>query len=322
MNLQTKIPLKTQPTNQLDYNSKIVLLGSCFSENIGAKFQYLKFKTTINPFGILFHPLAIENLVLRSVNKTYYSESDLHFNNEQWCCLDAHSKLNQTSKDDLLELINSQIDKTHEYLVEASHVIITLGTGWVYRHLESDKVVANCHKLPQKQFEKSLLSADEIIASLETIVNSIKSINSKITFSFTVSPVRHIKDGFVENTQSKAHLISAIHQFLNLKPSTVNRQSYYFPSFEIMMDELRDYRFYEADMLHPNVIAVDYIWEKFKSVWLTEDAIKTSEIVSSIQTKKAHRPFNPNSKAHQEFLLKLQSEIDELQLKYSFINFD
>ncbi|WP_179020559.1 GSCFA domain-containing protein [Winogradskyella forsetii] len=321
MKLITEITLKKQPHNQIDYSSKVLLIGSCFSENIGSKFEHHKFQTKLNPFGILFHPLAIENLITRSINKDYCSEGDLHFHNEQWSCLDAHSKLNNASKDDLLETLNAQIDATYNQLISASHVIITLGTSWVYRYIASDKIVANCHKLPQKQFLKELLSVEEIAESLEAIITLVGDINPNVNFIFTVSPVRHIKDGYVENTLSKSHLIGAVHELLNQKSSIVNRQSYYFPSFEIMMDELRDYRFYNADMLHPNQVAIDYIWEKFKTVWLTDDALKTSEMVTSIQAKKAHRPFNPTSQAHQDFLIKLQSEIDDLHKKHPHISF-
>ncbi len=317
MKLQTQIQFKKQSHNQIDYNSKVVMFGSCFSENIGSKFEYHKFQARINPFGILFHPLAIENLITRSINKAYYSQEDLHFHNEQWSCLDAHSKLNKTSKEELLTVLNTKIDETHNELNTATHVIITLGTSWVYRHIASDTIVANCHKLPQKQFLKELLSVEQITESLEAIVSLFKSINRKAAFLFTVSPVRHIKDGFVENTQSKAHLIAAIHKVVDPR-----NHLYYFPSYEIMMDELRDYRFYNADMLHPNEVAIDYIWEKFKAVWLSEEALKTSEIVTSVQAKKAHRPFNSSSEAHQQFLTKLQSEIDDLRTKYSHISFE
>lgn len=316
MELQTKIPFTKQQYNQIDYSSKVLLLGSCFSENIGEKFSYYKFQSTLNPFGILFHPLAIENLITRSINKEYYNESDLYFHNEQWLCLDAHSKLNNASKEALLTDLNAQIDNTHEHLTNATHVVITLGTSWVYRHIASDTVVANCHKLPQKQFLKELLSIDQITETLEAVISLVKVINPNISFLFTVSPVRHIKDGFVENTQSKSHLIAAIHQAVNPK-----NQKYYFPSYEIMMDELRDYRFYSADMLHPSELAVNYLWQKFTAIWLTKEALETSEMVASIQMKKNHRAFNPNSQAHQEFLLKLQSEIEVLARKHQHISF-
>lgn len=316
MYLQTKIKLQPQKFNHIDYNSKVLLLGSCFSENIGEKFRYYKLQSIVNPFGILFHPLAIENLMTRSINRTYYTEDELYFHNEQWCCLDVHSKLNQTSKQELLELINSQIDATYQYILNSTHIVITLGTSWVYRHIGTDAIVANCHKMPQKQFLKELLTIEQISESLETIVSLVRSLNPKVTFLFTVSPVRHLKDGFVENTQSKSHLLSAIHGLVDS-----SQQQYYFPSYEIMMDELRDYRFFNADMIHPNSIAIDYIWDKFKTVWLSNEAIDTLELVSSIQAKKAHQPFNLNSQAHQQFLLKLQSEIDVLSKKHPDISF-
>ncbi|WP_296383658.1 GSCFA domain-containing protein [Winogradskyella sp.] len=316
MKLQTQIPLSKQSHNQFNYDSEVLLLGSCFSENIGNKFEYHKFQSTVNPFGILFHPFAIENLITRAINKDCYSEDDLFFSNEQWCCLDAHSKLNRISKEEFLTGLNNQIDKTHAQLNNVSHIVITLGTSWVYRHIASDAIVANCHKLPQKEFHKELLSVDTITKSLEAIVNLVKSVNPKITFLFTVSPVRHIKDGFIENTQSKSHLLAAIHQVIEPR-----KQIHYFPSYEIMMDELRDYRFYNADMIHPSQVAIDYIWKKFKNVWLSEEALKTSEVIASIQTRKAHRPFNSESSAHEQFLTKLQTEIDDLRIKYPHISF-
>ena len=316
MNLQTNIPLKPQQHGQIDYNSKLMLLGSCFSENIGSKFKYHKFQSEINPFGILFHPIAIESLITRSINKDFYKEDDLIGHNEIWSCFDAHSKMNAVSKKDLLNNLNDAIESTHQNINTATHLIITLGTAWVYRYIASDRIVANCHKIPQKQFLKELLPIDVIVASLENIVALVRSVNLEVNFIFTVSPVRHLKDGFIENNRSKAHLLSAIHQVVEPR-----KQLFYFPSYELMMDELRDYRFYNKDMIHPNDLAIDYIWEKFKTVWLTEDAILTSQKVASIQTKKEHRPFNPNSEAYQKFIIRLQSEIEDLQLKCPHIKF-
>ena len=283
---------------------------------MGAKFQYHKFQSSINPFGILFHPLAIENLITRAIHKNYYKAKDLFFNNEKWCCLDVHSKFNNSSKEDLLAQINSEIDSTHDQLKTVTHVIITLGTSWVYRHMASDKIVANCHKLPQKQFQKELLSVEQITRSLLASISLFKSVNPQITILFTVSPVRHIKDGFVENTRSKSHLLTAIHQVVE---ST--KQIYYFPSYEIMMDELRDYRFYDRDMLHPNALAIDYIWNTLKTIWFSERALKMADIVASIQAKKAHRPFNETSETHQQFLIKLKLEIDDVVAKHPHISF-
>ena len=319
MKLQTKIPLQTQQHNQIDYNSKTLLLGSCFSENIGNKFKYFKFQSAVNPFGILFHPLAIENLITRSINKDYYSESELHFQNEQWCCLETHSKLKTESKDELLNVLNTQIDKTNKQLCESTHVIITLGTSWVYKYIVSDKIVGNCHKIPQKQFLKELLSIKQISESIEAIISLVKSVNPKINLIFTVSPVRHTKDGFVENTQSKAHLISAIHTVL--LPRAQSRGLSYFPSYEIMLDELRDYRFYADDMIHPNQTAINYIWEKFQKVWISDEALQIMEEVDAIQKGLQHKPFNPSAEAYHKFLQNLEEKKKKLQLNFPHFKF-
>lgn len=321
MKLQTQIPLTKQSKNLIDYHSNVFLLGSCFVENMGEKLSYFKFQNSINPFGILFHPKAIETFITKAINKTSYSEKDIFFYNEQWHCFDAHSKLSNSSKEALLHNLNGAIESTNKQIHESTHVIITLGTAWVYRFLESNQLVANCHKVSQKQFAKELLSVEAITQSLETIVNSIRSINSKASIIFTVSPIRHIKDGFIENTQSKAHLITAIHQIVNNQSSIGNHQSSYFPSFEIMMDELRDYRFYDEDMLHPNQTAINYIWEKFQEVWVSSEAIKTMKLVDEVQKGLQHKPFNPDSDAHQKFLLGIKDRQLQLKKEYPHIKF-
>ena len=315
MKLQTQIPLKQEARNPIDYNSKLLLLGSCFSENIGDKLSYYKFQSHQNPFGILFHPKAIENLMTNAINEKEYSEKDLTFQNERWHCFDAHSSLSAADKNELLNNLNSTISSTKKQLEEATHIVITLGTSWVYRFIETDKIVANCHKIPQKKFLKELLSVDEISESLEAILVLLKSINKNIQILFTVSPVRHLKDGFIENTQSKAHLISAIHNILN------GGYAFYFPSYEIMMDELRDYRFYAEDMIHPNKTAINYIWEKFVASWFSEDTLLTMKDVDVIQKGLSHRPFNENSIQHHQFLKNLEVKKETLKVQFPFINF-
>ncbi|RED47902.1 GSCFA domain-containing protein [Seonamhaeicola aphaedonensis] len=321
MNLQTKIPLSRQSINFIGYESKILLLGSCFVENVGAKLEYFKFQSVVNPFGILFHPKAIENFIQYTLYNKIYSKDDLIFNNEQWHCFDAHSKLSNASKEDLLNTLNEQTKITSEYLNKATHIIVTLGTAWVYRIKETGNVVANCHRVPQKEFSKALLSVDDIQESLQNTVSLIRNVNPKASIIFTVSPVRHLKDGFIENTQSKAHLITAIHGILNSQSSIGNSQLHYFPSYEIMMDELRDYRFYKEDMIHPNQTAVDYIWEKFISVWLDTRAKKTMDEVDAVQKGMLHKPFNPKSEAHQEFLQNLSLKKQQLQKQFTHISF-
>lgn len=316
MELQTKLPLSPQQHHQIDYHSKIGLFGSCFSEHIAEKFNYYKFQKFDNPFGILFHPLAIENLIVNAINEKQYTEDDIFFHNEQWHCFEAHSKLSRTTKDELLNELNTQIKTTHTFIKEATHIIITLGTAWTYRLIETDNFVANCHKVPQKKFLKELVSVEVITESLEAITSLIKSINSKVSILFTVSPVRHIKDGFVENTQSKSHLISAIHQVVEPR-----KQLYYFPSYEIMLDELRDYRFYKEDMLHPNTLAIQYIWERFYKVWISETTNQIMQDVEYIQKGLEHRPFNPTSEAHQLFLQKLSDKQAHLNSIFNHILF-
>ena len=317
MILQTNIPFKKQTYNPITYDSNVSLLGSCFSEHIGEKLTYYKFNTFQNPFGILFHPKAIENLILKAINQDAYTANDLFCLNERWHCFEAHSELSDADKNIVVSNLNTAIQKTHQALLEASHVIITLGTAWTYRHIETDTIVANCHKVPQKQFLKELLSVDEVAASIENCVVLLKSINPKITVIFTVSPVRHLKDGFVENQRSKAHLLAGIHQVVSER-----NQIHYFPSYELMIDELREYRFYAEDMIHPNATAIKYIWEKFQHVWISHESEKTVEEIENIQKGLAHKPFYPNSEQHQLFLAKLQANIEKLQQQFPRIKFE
>lgn len=316
MILQTQVPLKKQTHNQIDYDSKLLLLGSCFSENIGGKLSYFKFQSHQNPFGILFHPKAIENLILHAINEKEYSEEDIFYHNERWHSFETHSVLSTDEKKELISRLNNSIKKTLEEIKTATHIIITLGTAWVYRFIETDRIVANCHKVPQKKFLKEILPVTEIVESLEAICSLIKSVNPKTTIIFTVSPVRHIKDGFVENKRSKSHLIAAIHEVVDPR-----KNRHYFPSYELMMDELREYRFYKEDMLHPNKIAVNYIWEKFVSVWCKDDVLQTMKRVEEIQKGMIHRPFNFNSEAHTKFLEKLAQKKETLLQEFPFMRF-
>ena len=319
MKLQTQVPLQVAD-NQFDYQGQLLLLGSCFVENIGKKLDFYKFRSLQNPFGILFHPKAIENLLSKSIQAFSYTEVDIFYHNERWHCFDAHSDLSDVSKEELLRKLNDSLRATRQQVFESTHIIITLGTAWVYRNNASNAIVANCHKVPQKEFSKDLLSVDTIVKSLENTIGLIKSTNPNAQIIFTVSPVRHLKDGFVENQQSKAHLITAIQHVLE-KNVTLSAVEGYFPSYEIMMDELRDYRFYKSDMIHPNELAVDYIWEKFKDVWISREAFATMEKVEEIQRGLKHKPFNPNSEEHQKFLNSIKTQSQALQSEFPFMKF-
>ena len=316
MNFTTKIPI-TQNANPIDYNSKIVSFGSCFAENMGDKLLYYKFQTQVNPFGIIFNPFSIEKLIERVVLQRYFTKDDIFFFNERWHCYEVHSELSDADAEVVLSKLNRILSDTQKQLQQATHIIITYGTSWVYRHIETNAIVANCHKVPQKQFSKELLSIDSIQKSIQNTVSLIATLNPKCNFIFTVSPVRHLKDGFVENQVSKAHLIAAIYATTNTKQQTLN----YFPSYEIMMDELRDYRFYTDDMMHPSPMAIDYIWERFAATQIAASAITTMELVQTIQKGLAHRPFNPNSESHQKFEANLKEKIATLEAQYSFMKF-
>ncbi len=315
MNFTTKIPI-SKSAHPIDYHSKIVSLGSCFAVNMAEKLDFFKFENTCNPFGIIFNPVSIEKLVYRITQQLFYTENDIFFHNESWHCYEAHSELSHSNKAAFLNSLNGIIEQANRQFSDASHLIITLGTSWVYRNIETNEIVANCHKVPQKQFKKELLSVEIIEQSIQNSISLIHNVNPNANFIFTVSPVRHIKDGFIENQVSKAHLIAALQTAISHLPSAT-----YFPSYEIMMDELRDYRFYAEDMLHPSRVAIDYIWERFKETTILETAFSIMDEVETIQKGLAHRPFNINSESHQHFLSKLQDRIIVVQKQFPGIKF-
>lgn len=300
MQFRTQIPI-TRYNFPIDYKSEIFSVGSCFAEHISQKFDYFKLKNTANPFGILFHTLAIEKVLEKVVQKIPFTEKDIFFHNELWHCFDVHSEFSTTDKNKLLEQLNQILSDTQKALERSTHIIITLGTSWVYRYNQTGEIVANCHKVPQKEFSKELLSPEQITKSLERII----SLFSDKKIIFTVSPVRHIKDGFFENNVSKSHLFTALNQILQ-------RNVNYFSSYEIIMDELRDYRFFSEDMLHPNQMAIDYIWERFSENYLSGNTLEISKEIDSIQKALNHKPFNPNTEAHQKFVENTQKRIEKL----------
>jgi len=307
MKLTTPIKLSRQ-NPPINYSSKVLLLGSCFAQNMGAKLEYYKFQQCTNPFGILFHPVAIEKLITRAVNQTWFTSKDVFLQNEQWHCFLAHSKLSNTSEEDLISALNSALEKLRFSLLEASHVVFTFGTAWVYKHLENDTIVANCHKVPQKEFVKQLLSPDDVSDVLLGIETKLRTINPTCSIINTVSPVRHIKDGLIENSRSKAHLIAGVQEIVS--PEKLN---YYFPSYEIMMDELRDYRYYKEDLIHPNQTAIAIIWNAFTGSWICPETAALQKKIATIQSGLLHTPFNENSKAHIHFKKDLEVQISQVQ---------
>ncbi len=274
MEFRTKLPRQSHDP-KIGYDSRVLLLGSCFVENIGNKLDHYKFPSLLNPFGILFHPVAISDFLEKVKSDSVFTEENVFFHNERWHSFRAHSALSSPSRGTLLRELNAAVKKTHSFLREATHVIITPGTAWGYRYKQSGEVVANCHKLPQVNFNKELLEVQE---PLRQAVELVRAVNPGVAVIFTVSPVRHLRDGFIENQQSKAKLISAVHEVI-----ASGENLHYFPSYEIMMDELRDYRFYAEDMLHPAPVAIDYIWERFAESWMTQETMGVLKKIETIQ---------------------------------------
>jgi hypothetical protein len=294
----------------------LLFFGSCFSEHIGGKCTYYKLNTRINPFGIVYNSRSLATLFSRISQEKLFTQNDFVFHDERYHSYAVHSKLSATSAEVLQQKLNANLLDTREYIAAATHLTITLGTAWVHKLKGSTEVVANCHKMPASLFEKTMLSTEEVLRDIESIAESVKALNSAVQLIFTVSPVRHIKEGLVNNQLSKAVLLQAVFLFNNK-----SQNSSYFPAYEMMMDDLRDYRFYQADLIHPNQVAVDYIWEKFIQAYISEDALGTIKRVSDIQNGLAHQPFNPSSEAHQNFLANLDYKIQNLKQDFPQIKF-
>ncbi|MBL4624539.1 MAG: GSCFA domain-containing protein [Flavobacteriales bacterium] len=289
---------------KLSYADSMLLIGSCFSENMGRKFDHFGFDTLTNPFGVIFNPISIVNLLQRSLDSRMYTESDLHFDQGRWFCFETHGDMTALTKEECLKKHNLALDKAFEFLKKTNCLIITLGSAWVYEHIDLKYIVANCHKVPNKNFTKRLLSIEEVIRSFQQLIKSFELETLNVKLLFTISPVRHLKDGVVENQRSKSILHLVIQQLVD-KFEMVD----YFPAYEIMMDDLRDYRFYNQDMLHPNQQAVDYIWEKFRESSIDNSCLELMERVDKLRNGLGHRPFNEDDEKHKKFKAKLITEV-------------
>ncbi|SDG63610.1 GSCFA domain-containing protein [Psychroflexus sediminis] len=317
MKLSTEVALK-KTSYPIDYDSKVLCLGSCFAEHISSKLDYFKFEVTSNPFGILFHPEAILNVVEKAAKDEEFTADDIFLHNDQWHSFFSHSRLSRNSKAEILAALNSAKKELNMACREASHIIITLGTSFIYRNKSTGQGVANCHKRPQDDFTKQLTSIDDLKSILNHLTSSFEKLKPHIKLVFTISPVRHIKDGIQENQRSKAHLIAALHEVLE-----ENSTSYdYFPSYELMIDEFRDYRFYDRDLIHPNALAVDMIWHKFKSTFISESVFEDMLKVEKLQKTLAHRQTQTHGDAFDK-LKAYQSKLkEELVKKYPFMSFE
>ena len=316
MDFRTKVPIK-KGAPKIDHVPGVFLIGSCFVENIGDKLDWFKFRNLQNPTGIIFHPSAIRRFFQRISENEKYENKDVFEFNVGWQSLEAHSDMRRSTEEECLNDLNLALENSRQFLKNSSHVIISLGTSWGYVYEGTDEIAANCHKIPQKKFKKRLSSISEITNDLKLITDSLAQLNKNAKVIFTISPVRHLKDGFQENQHSKAHLIAALYEYLGSNP-----QAAYFPSYEILMDELRDYRFYKADMLHPNSLAIEYIWKLFSENWMSQETLNLNGDIDKIQKALSHRPREENSLEHKKFLTKLQGKIEEIQEKHPEINFN
>ena len=287
---------------RIDHSAKIFALGSCFAERISERLARAKFRVSSNPFGALFNPLSIAKSIERLATKCEFLARDLHSGGEGYYTFDAHSSLNGNSETEALERLNEAVSQGAKALNEANWVILTFGTAWVYER--KGKAVANCHKQPAKEFERRRLSVEEIVKQYTSLFDGILQ-GKKIIL--TVSPVRHLGDGLQENSVSKAILRLAVEQLCEQYENV-----HYFPSYEIMMDDLRDYRYYDEDLAHPSKVAVDYIWEQFIRSAVSEEAQKLLPMVEQIVTAAKHRPFNPTSEEHRAFCRKMLAKADAI----------
>lgn len=315
MNFRKEFKLEPSDLN-IKYKDKLFFLGSCFAENISTYFENYKFQVSKNPFGIIYNPLAVERIIEIASAKIYKPHENSFEHNDLWSSFDAHSSLSNPDKEKHLQNLRNARLKTKHALVSSQVIFVSLGTAWIYKHLASQNYVANCHKLPQKQFHKQLLDLGTCTSVLKRIIKKIIALNEDVKIVFTLSPVRHLKDGFIENQQSKSTLHLAIQ-----KSCSFNDNVFYFPSYEILLDDLRDYRFYTSDFLHPNELALDYIWEKLNVAFFEEKTSQDLIKVDKIKKRLAHRFFNPASKDSQRFKTKTQQQIEELNKYYPHIKF-
>ena len=322
--MQFQIPIEFKKLNPpITYQDKILLIGSCFTEHIGNALGDLKFAICQNPNGILFGPDAVCKSLLSYIGNKKYTEADLFQLNEVWNSWQHHSRFSNINADEAVRIINESQRVAHNFLKKADWLIITLGSSFSYRvtsnaDLASENSgdgVANCHRAPVNWFTKEMLEIEDIKSMLEDCLKQLKQYNPELKFIFTVSPVRHIRDGVVENNRSKARLIEAVHHL-----TTKFESAYYFPAYELVIDVLRDYRFYDIDLVHPNYPATEFVLEKFADSCIVEEAQQLMQEVKKIVIARKHKAFQPETKAHKQFLITHFEKVKALQEKYSFLD--
>ncbi|RHJ82443.1 GSCFA domain-containing protein [Parabacteroides sp. AM08-6] len=315
MELHTHISIPKVPF-PFSYREQTLLLGSCFAENIGKKLEENKFKIDINPFGTLYNPASIAQAIRVLLSPKGFTGEDLFRHKEMYHSFSHHSRFSSLSETECLNNINNRLFYSASTVREAGRMIVTFGTAWVYKLKSNGQIVANCHKLPEKMFEREMLSVQDITEDWKQVLRSLWEQNPELKLLFTVSPIRHWKDGAHGNQLSKATLLLAIEELQKEFP----KQIFYFPAYEIMMDELRDYRFYADDMLHPSALAVEYIWQRFTESMLSDESKGILKEWGEIQKALNHKPFQPESEAYKQFISQTLLKIERLNEKFPYFD--
>jgi hypothetical protein len=305
------------PSQKINYADPLLLIGSCFTEHIGNHLKELKFDVLQNPNGILFDPNSVASSLVSYTQNKQYTESDLFYLNELWQSWHHHSIFSHINKEECLRIINESQNRAHQFLKKTKWLIITLGSSFSYQLIENNLPVANCHRAPAQWFRKHLMTIDEINSALDNCMHQLFQFNHDLNIIFTVSPVRHIRDGVVENNRSKAKLIEAVHHLVN----KFNRL-HYFPAYELVIDVLRDYRFYDVDMVHPNYQATEFVLQKFNEHFIDEPSQEIMKEIKKIIIAKKHKAFQPSTDAHKQFLNTHFERAQQLKLKYPFLDLE
>lgn len=291
-----------------------MLLGSCFVENIGKRLQENKFPVDLNPFGIIYNPASVATSLMHLLNPEPFTPEDLFEREGLYHSFIHHSRFSGTDGEEVLTDINRRLHHSSSFLADASCLVITFGTAWVYHLKSTGQIVSNCHKLPDKFFHRTCLTKEEIVEQWQTLLQELWNRNSSLRILFTVSPVRHWKDGAHGNQLSKAILLLAIDELCRLFPDRL----FYFPSYEILLDELRDYRFYATDMLHPSEPAIEYIWQRFAEFCFTTETQHLLKEWEVIRKALFHKPVCPDSDAYHTFITQTLLKIEQLQEKFPY----
>lgn len=297
---------------RVQYGQQITLLGSCFAASIGERFAKAKISAVLNPWGTLYHPKAILTNLKRAIGRNQLPKEGVVALGQRYTHFDVHSDISSPTVADLYHLYTS-VNEGFIHHLQSTHILfLTLGTSWHFRYIESDQIVANCHKQPNHLFDRKLSTPQEVYDDLSDILRLTREIQPDITVVITVSPVRHIRDGLIANNRSKAHLLCAVHDICDR-----DKQVHYFPSYEMLIDDLRDYRFYAKDLVHPSDLAVDYIWDYIVEHHMLPADQNLITQTQSIQKQLYHRPVDPGSIEHKKFLSRLIDRMKHLQHEHN-----